>query len=189
MKKSIKILIISMLTIILFEINSNAASLNLSTNLDEVNSGEEVEIKIKAKDNMQTTTFYLQYDNNQLEFLNNKIEGMQTKDYPEEGVLKVVYLDLTSNGSAEFTFKFKVKQNISDTIKVKVTNLAVNFIDDDTLYTESNLDNSVLETSINIKDELVLGPGIKYAFIVVGVLLILLIIVNIMHGRDKKRKK
>ena len=186
MRKVLRILQISIIFIVAFAVNSNAASINLLTDTDEINAGEEINITVKADRTIETTTFYLKYDNTKLEFKESQTEKTIVKDYPEEGVLRVVYLDTQLEGTTELRFKFKAKKNVSEIAEISITNFTVQLIDDSTVYTAANLEQSTFDTSIMINQKQILTTGMKIALIVVGALIVLLIIVNIIHKKEAK---
>lgn len=186
--KIIKILHITILLIITIAINSKAVSFNLSTDIKDIKTEEEIIIKIQTDKNIETTTFYLKYDNTKLQFLENLTKNTFIKDYPEDGILRVVYLDTTQQGEKELNFKFKAKTDAKDNIMLSVTNLTIQFINDSTVYTKENLEQGSFDTSVNISKKTIFTPGIRNAFIVVFILLILLIIVNIINKKEKKKR-
>lgn len=180
----IKIIKISIILIMSITINSNATSLNLSTNLEKTKVEDEIIVKAKTDKNIETATFYLKYDSTKLEFIENLTEKTIIKDYPEEGILRVVYLDPTLQGESELDFRFKVRENSKENVTISITNLTIQFINDSIVYTEENLDESTFETSIKVERKNLFTPGIWNAFIAVGILLILLVTIKSIHKKE-----
>ena len=175
--KIISIAILLIIMLMAFSVNVNAASFNISTNEKQIKSGNEVIVNINTDANMETATFYIKYDNMKLDFVETKSTNVNVKDYPEEGTLRVVYLDMALKGTDELRFKFKAKDNAKENAEFSITNLTVQFVNDSNIYTDSNLKDSKLNVSIDIQQSLITN-GIIIALIAVAVLLILLVIVS-----------
>ena len=119
-----------------------------------------------------------------MEFIENLTEKTIIKDYPEEGILRVVYLDPTLQGESELDFRFKVRENSKENVTISITNLTIQFINDSIVYTDENLDESTFETSIKVERKNLFTPGIWNAFIAVGILLILLVTIKSIHKKE-----
>jgi hypothetical protein len=181
--KIIKLLI---LLVILYSTQSYASSFNVSTDVNEIKTDEDVVLNINTDKNIEAITFYLKYDSTKLEFIDSLTRKTIVKDYPEEGILRVVYLDTTLIGTTDLRFKFRARENAKDDTKLSIENLTLQFIDDATVYTNSNLEQSTFENTINIKRVFKITTGIKIAIIVIVILLVLLILVTIESKRVKK---
>ena len=152
--KLLKIFGLIIVFIALFEINVNAASFNISASSNNVKVGNEVTVKINTDKNLEAATFYINYNKSVLEFVEKQTDKVTVKDYPDEGILRVVYLDPSMKGNNELAFKFKVKEEAQGTSDVKITNLTLQFIDDSTVYTNTNLKESNFEISITAVKEM-----------------------------------
>ncbi len=186
--KLIKITKISILLILLMSTKLNAANLNLSTDLQETKENDEIIVKVETDKNIETATFCLKYDNSKLEFIEKLSEKVYIKDYPEEGILKVVYLDTDLIGEKSVNFKFKVKstKQQEDKTEIEINDLTMKFVEDVNIYTDENLEQSTFNTSINIKRKILITPGIMYGLVIIVILLVLLIIIRKVIKKEKR---
>ncbi len=187
--KVIKILSILVFLCMTMVMKSQASNLKLSTNEREILPENEIIVKIDTDKNIETATFYLKYDNTKLEYIENLTSNVTTKDYPEEGTLRVVYLDPSLQGEKQLNFKFKAKSNIEDEAKISITNLTLQFVNDSTIYTDSNLEQSVFNTSISIKQKSINMTDIRSLMIAIGlVVIIVILLIAIFNTKNKKSK-
>lgn len=185
--KVLKVLQFLILFAILYSTQSNATSLNLSTNSNEVKANEDVIFKINTDKDIEATTFFLKYDSTKLKFEECTTPKIIAKDYPEEGILRVIYIDTALEGTSEICLNFKARENVNDTTQISITNLTLQFLNDSTVYTEKNLEQSTFENTINIKSIPKFSKGIKIAVLVIVVLVVLLILVTIESKKSKKK--
>ncbi|MGN1298544.1 MAG: hypothetical protein ACI4UE_00960 [Candidatus Scatovivens sp.] len=102
--------IISMLIILIIIFISNTSyayilSLNLKCSKENIEVGDEFEIIVDWKDNMQAADFYFYWDNEKVEYLGADIdeEFVQKKD----GYMKVAWFSTNNENKNSIAFKFK----------------------------------------------------------------------------------
>ena len=183
--KILKIIIIITSLIPLLTITSNANNINIKTNESEVKAGNEFTIKIETDKKLDTTTFYLKYDNEKVKFIECLSENVSFKDYPDDGILRIVYFDLTKQGIDELLFKFKAKNNKYDNVDFELTNLTAQFMDDATVFNEKNLEQSEFKTTITIKRSYNFYSTIG---IIIGIFLMIMILITFIVIRKKRKK-
>ena len=187
MKKLIKQIVLIIVFIMLFTISVNAETVNLVADKTLIKSGEEVSVKLNADKNMQIAMFHIEYDKEKLQFIEEDLPGVTLKDYPEDGVVRIVYLDMSQKGTQELSFKFKAKENKGGSCDLSVTNFSVEFADDFTEYNETNLKNSNFKTTITIQNTL--STKIIIITCIIVVLIIAIIVSIVIYKKTKNSKK
>ena len=154
MKKQLrKILITSLIWVVLFALiainyNVMAVDLNVSLSADKTKYevGDEVTITVNTNKNVITASYYLNYDSTLFEF-KDKSENLSVKDYPENGVVRAVYIDMTGKGTQSMKFVFKVKNSSDNETKFSLTKTTMSPSDNDEAYKQKN---STLEQIIAV---------------------------------------
>ena len=154
MKKQLrKILITSFIWVVLFALiainyNVMAVDLNVSLSADKTKYevGDEVTITVNTNKNVITASYYLNYDSTLFEF-KDKSENLSVKDYPENGVVRAVYIDMTGKGTQSMKFVFKVKNSSDNETKFSLTKTTMSPSDNDEAYKQKN---STLEQIIAV---------------------------------------
>ncbi len=152
-KYKFKIKVLVMTVLLLFVVMSanivNAFSLNVSSNVQTVKSGDTIEIKIKSDEKFVTSDFRLKYDNKAFEFVEDNYTNMTIKDNSSEGYLMIVYADLSGKGTDTVSIKFKAKKNSNG---ATFSTSDMNFTNDSgNSYTENQITKN--NVTVNIKDE------------------------------------
>ena len=107
MKKVINILTIIFVQLVLLEtvVMAFTLKLNVTSNKENLNVGEEVVITIDWKDGMQAADFILNYDNKNFEFVNIDIDDTFYK--VEDSKVKIAWVSLNDIDKTSINVTFK----------------------------------------------------------------------------------
>lgn len=109
MKKVIKISMLLVISIMLFETNSNAFTAKTSIDNKEITVGEIITYKIKLDKKVIATNFDISYNAESFEFIGSKTPGLNVSE--KEGKVACIYLDIKQQGISEFQLEFKSKKS------------------------------------------------------------------------------
>ena len=186
--KTIKVMLLIILFLMMlsaFSYSASAASLNLTSDKNTIGIGEEVLVKVNTDENIETTTFYLNYDSRKIEFIESQTDNVAVKDYEVDGTLRVAYADLSKEGTNELNFKFKAKEdNVNKTADIQISKFTLHFINDSKTYNMNNLANSSFKTSIKIVETTKIKPLTIILIAIALITLITLIVLLKTHRRQ-----
>lgn len=192
MKKNILVSII--LFIVLFNLNiviskANTFNLLIDSGKDRIKENEELVLKVKTDKKIEATTFYIKYDLSKVSFVESLTQKAQVKDFHEDGIVRVVCVDMTKEKINEIDLKFKAKEDTVGKARFEISNLTMQFADDSSIYTEESFEKENLKNAIEIYEPFIKKPGMREAFIALICAFILLLIINIIPKVKNKNKK
>lgn len=155
MKKSLKIVLVVMLVaILMFSINSLAATSNvkLTASKTSVTPGEEftVSVSLESEEDILGIASLLEFDSNLFELKNKKIEQNGTNlDAGEDKRLDLSMNEAIKSGNI-FTLTFAVKDNVSaQTSEIRLKDIELSKQD----YTEISVEDQVVSIDITNKQQ------------------------------------
>lgn len=162
---------------------ANTLVLNISTNNEKAEIGDEIDVKVSWNQEMQAADFYLNYDSEKLEYVKCDIDDMFVNNEADKGELKTAWVSMDDTSKKEIQYTFKVKKSGTVTFTTKVYGgFATEELEIPDNYTEGKL-------AIEISGNVIIYAIICVLIIVfIGIILILIIRKRGKYSNNRRRK-
>ena len=174
MKKSVKIIVLSIFFIFLITSNifASTLSLDLSTSSKKIKKNDEFEVTVDWKEGMQAIDFEVEYDDDKLEFIGMDLGEDFYND--DNGKVRISWFSAENEDKKSVKLKFKAIKNGKIELK---TNVKGGFADGN-LKSPEKYENGKLEVTV----------GNNNVIIIVSVIAVVLIVFIFIKNKSKKKK-
>ena len=182
--KKIAILLSVMMITLAFSINyAYAINLSLEVKLDKQTAqiGEEITVTVDWKEKMQAADYILKYDNTKLEYVKASVEDTYINK-TKAGQIGISWFSSDNTDLTQMTFTFKAIEEGEVELELQVDG---GFANGKLEQPEGYNVDANGKTTIKITKE---NKVLKYALIACGILIILVILIEIVHKKNKINK-
>ena len=177
MKKKliVSILLIFIIIILSFNsVNAQVLELNIESSKEKIKVGEEFEIKIDWKEDMQASDFSLYFDNEKIKFLETDLDEAFIQE--KQNCIKVAWFSTKNENKTNIIFKFKAIEEGEFEFKIKV---------------DGGFATGALRKPDRYKTEhLKIQINTSYSLLkIITVLIIILILIYLLISKKQRRKK
>lgn len=146
--------IVILITIVFNQIYAtDGLILNVTSNKNTYTSGEKVEVNITLNKEVVTASFYLNYDSATMTYIESKTSGTAVKDYPDDNLVRVVYADMSENGTSTITLVFKLKDNVLANPSFSLSNTTMSAVGETEPYTQNIITGANSVTTITVTQQ------------------------------------
>lgn len=85
--------------------------LDITSDQEEIKSGEEIKIKVTWNKEMQAADYYLKYDAGKLEYIKSDIDDVFINNDSIEGKIKTAWFSMDNSKKTSIEYIFKIKNN------------------------------------------------------------------------------
>ena len=177
-----KIITIVMLLILIFTVNQvYAESLNIEVKPDKekVKIEDEITVTVDWKEKMQAADYILKYDNTKLEYVKASVEDTYINK-TKAGQIGISWFSSDNTDLTQMTFTFKAIEEGEVELELQVDG---GFANGKLEQPEGYNVDANGKTTVKITKE---NKVLKYTLIACGILIILVIIIEIVHKKNKK---
>jgi hypothetical protein len=160
-------------------------------------AGEDIKATIKLDKKVLTASYYLKYDSAKIEFKeksNPEKGSLSVKDYPNDNLVRAIYLDMDNSdsmGTDEMTFVFTAKEDINSIPELKLDNTTMTIQGQSDPYKNVSIGGiDALPKNESEKNKTSKNSG-DTAFYIMLVLLIkitIYIIITILNNKKNRKK-
>ena len=143
-----------MISVIISKTYADNQALNLSiiTNKSTYLVGDDVEVKIKLNEKVMTASYYFNYDSSILTYKETKTTGLAVRDYPNENLIRAVYVDMSGIGTNEIILVFTLKEGSNKKISLGLTNTTMTTSKDGKPYSNDQINGINNNIQIEVKE-------------------------------------
>lgn len=162
---------------------ANTLTLNISTNNEKVEIGNEINVTVSWNQEMQAADFNLNYDSEKLEYVKCNVDDMFVNNEVDNGVLKTAWVSIDDTTKKEIQYTFKVKKSGTATFTTKVYGgFATGELEIPDNYTEGKLEIKIFGNDMIIY--VIIG-----ALVIVFIAMILNLIIRKKSKNSNNRRK
>lgn len=147
MIKRIERIIISVIIMILFlTIKSNAFTIQMSTDKNEIKTGDEVIYTLNLDENVVAANFDINYNSSSLELIGSSTNGLDVAS--KNGKIACIYADIDGRGTDSFQVRFRART--TGTVTFSISDAKFRGVNQEISYTNENITGLNTQTNISI---------------------------------------